>query len=98
KWLTELARVYAQSGDKDKHIAVLQELAPTDADDLDVRKRLAQMLLDVGRNAEAEQAARQALEIDVLDAEVQEILQKALRAQKKDAEADGLAKWREKDK
>ena len=35
KWLTELVRVYAQSGDKAKQIEALEKLVPTDADDLD---------------------------------------------------------------
>src|SRR5262249_40897909 len=34
RWLTELARVYLQAGEPDKEVAVLKELAPTDADDL----------------------------------------------------------------
>src|SRR5207253_3005332 len=55
KWLIELARVYAQSGDKDKHIQVLKDLVPTDADDLDQRKRLTRLLLDAGNLADAEQ-------------------------------------------
>ncbi|HMC65752.1 MAG TPA: tetratricopeptide repeat protein [Gemmataceae bacterium] len=92
KWLTDLARIYAQTGDKDNQIAILKELAPADADDLDVRRRLAQMLLDANRPAEAERFAREALEIDVLDGEAQAILEKALVAQKKTAEAEKLRK------
>jgi tetratricopeptide (TPR) repeat protein len=92
KWLTDLARIYAQAGDKDKHIAVLKDLVPIDPDDLDVRKRLAQMLLDEKRYAEAEQYARTALEIDVLDKDAREVLDKALAAQKKEAEAERIRK------
>jgi tetratricopeptide (TPR) repeat protein len=83
KWLTELARVYGQAGAKDKQIAVLTDLAPTDADDLDVRKQLARMLADAGRFAEAERYARQALEIDVLDLDAQRALGDALLGQQK---------------
>jgi tetratricopeptide (TPR) repeat protein len=83
KWLTELARVHGQAGAKDKHIAVLMDLVPMDADDLGARKQLARMLLDAGRFAEAERYARQALEIDVLDLEAQRALGDALLGQKK---------------
>ncbi|MBV9124883.1 MAG: tetratricopeptide repeat protein [Planctomycetes bacterium] len=82
-WLTELAKVYVHTGDKDKQIQVLKELAPLDADDLDTRKRLAGLLEAAGRHAEAEQYARQALEIDVVDEEAQQALGDALLAQKK---------------
>jgi predicted Zn-dependent protease len=91
KWLEELARVYGQSGDKDKQIASLKELVATDADELDLRKRLARMLL-ADRPAEAEKYAREALEIDVVDAEVQDVLLKALAAQNKEAEAERMRK------
>lgn len=87
RWLTHLAAVYAQQGDKNKLIDTLKELVPADADDLASRKRLARLLADAARNSEAEVYARQALEIDVLDAESQCILGEALLAQKKYAEA-----------
>jgi tetratricopeptide (TPR) repeat protein len=95
-WLEALARVYAQTGDKERQIAVLKDLVPTDADDLEHRKRLARMLLDAGRPDEAERYAREALEIDVRDGEMQEALDKALVAQKKDAEAERVRKVFEK--
>jgi Flp pilus assembly protein TadD len=92
KWLTELAKDYGQTGDKDRQIAVLKELAPTDPDDLEVRKKLAELLLDAGRHAEAEPVARQMLEIDVRDESGREMLLTALRAQKKKEAADRLEK------
>jgi tetratricopeptide (TPR) repeat protein len=88
QWLLELARVYAQVNDRDKQIAVLKDLVPTDADDFDNRKRLMKMLLEAGKNDEAERYARQALEIDFRDKEAQDLYEKALRAQDKKAEAD----------
>ncbi len=84
KWLIQLAKVYVQSKNNDKLIDVLKELAPTDADDLAIRKRLAELLLKAGKPAEAERYAREALEIDVLDAEAQQALEEALRKQDKD--------------
>ncbi len=95
-WLVELARVHAQTGDRDKQIAVLKELVPTDADDFDNRKRLAKMLLEAGKNDEAERYAKQALEIDFRDKETQEIYEKALRAQNKKGQADGFREILEK--
>jgi tetratricopeptide (TPR) repeat protein len=87
KWLTELARTYAQTGDKERQIAILKELVLADSDDLDQRKQLTRMFLEAGRHAEAEVYARQALEIDVLDAEAERGLGEALMGQKKYAEA-----------
>jgi predicted Zn-dependent protease len=89
-WLQQLVRVYAQTNDTKRLIEALRALVPTDADDFLSRKRLARLLLDANRNAEAEKMAREALEIDLRDGEVREILLKALAAQKKDAEADKL--------
>ncbi len=92
RWLLDLSRVYAQSGAKEKQIDSLKQLVPTDADDLDHRKRLARLLEEAGRHAEAERYAREALEINIRDKEAQETLLKALDAQKKDAEAAKLRK------
>jgi cellulose synthase operon protein C len=89
-WLKELARVHAQKDDKAKLIAVLKDLVPTDADELEQRLRLARLLLESGDSAEAEKYARQAMEIDVRNKEGQELLFKSLEAQKKNAEADQL--------
>jgi tetratricopeptide (TPR) repeat protein len=91
-WLEELAKATKKGNDKAKRIAVLTDLVATDADDFDNRKTLAQLLLDEGRNAEAEKAARDALEINLLDEETQEILFKSLKAQKKDDEAARMKK------
>jgi tetratricopeptide (TPR) repeat protein len=66
---------------------VLEKLIPTDADDLDSRKRLARMLVDAERLAEGARYARQALEIDVRDLDAQQALGDALLGQKKYAKA-----------
>lgn len=92
KWLEGLARVYAEAGNKAQQIAVLRELVPLDADDLDSRKVLAQLLLDANLGRDAEKYARQALEIDVLDTDAKNIALKALKAQNKDEEAKRLDK------
>jgi tetratricopeptide (TPR) repeat protein len=90
QWLEQLLRVYTQANDKDRQIQVLKDLIPTNPDDLDQRKRLAKLLSDAGRHAEAERIARQALEIDILDKDAQELLLKALTAQKKETERKKL--------
>ena len=69
---------------------------PTDADDLDSRRLLAQLLAKAGRHAEAERYAREALEIDVLETTAQQTLEAALRAQSKNAEADELLRLLQK--
>jgi tetratricopeptide (TPR) repeat protein len=89
-WLTHLLRIYTQTGDKEKQVDVLKSLAPMDADDVSVRKRLAVMLLESGRHAEAERYAKEALEIDVRDPETRDILVKALSAQAKNQEAERI--------
>jgi tetratricopeptide (TPR) repeat protein len=86
EWLKQLARVYAQSGDKKKLIAVLEELVPGDPDEFDERVRLSRLLLEENRPAEAERYARAALEIDVLSEDARDLLVKALEAQKKNDE------------
>jgi len=68
KWLVELA---------------LEQLVPTDADDLDSRRKLAQLLAEAERYTEAERYARRALEIDVVDIPAQQALGDALLAQRK---------------
>jgi cellulose synthase operon protein C len=90
KWLVELVRVYTRSGNTPRRIQALAELVPSDADDLEQRKRLSQLLLDDKRYAEAERYARECLEIDVRDVEAQEYLLKALTAENKDDEAARL--------
>lgn len=87
KWLVELARVYAQMGDRTRQIGALKKLVPNDADDLDLRKRVAKMLLEATQPAEAEKYARQALEIDVVDVAAQTMLADALLGQNKKEEA-----------
>jgi tetratricopeptide (TPR) repeat protein len=86
KWLAELVRTYAQTGDRDKQIEMLKELILTDPDDLEQRKLLTRLLIETGRFEEAETVGRQALEIDVLDAEALRNLGDALYAEKKYAE------------
>jgi tetratricopeptide (TPR) repeat protein len=92
RWLVKLAQAYGRSKQTGALIEVLEKLAPLDADDLEIRKRLATLLLEEGKPAQAEPWAREALEIDVLDKKAQEALRKALEKQK-----DKAAELRELD-
>ena len=96
EWLQLLVRVYSQTGEKDKQIAVLKDLVPTDADDFDRRARLAKLLLEAKQYAEAEKYARQAIEIDIRNEDVRDILLQSLKAQNKNDEAEKLHKLFEK--
>jgi tetratricopeptide (TPR) repeat protein len=92
KWLLNLSAVYNQTGEKEKLISVLKELAPTDANNFDLRMELVELLLSTGKPADAEIYARQAVQINIRDAKAREVLLKSLTEQKKDAEADRLRK------
>jgi len=61
-WLMQLARVYAQKDDKAKLIDVLKDLVPSDPDELEQRLRLARLLLEDGKAAEAEAYAEHLVE------------------------------------
>jgi tetratricopeptide (TPR) repeat protein len=87
RWLAELAKAYAEAGDADGHLRTLVELVPTDANDIENRKKLARLLTSAGRYADAERYARQAIEIDVLDADAERALGEALLGAKKWSEA-----------
>ncbi|HEY8504990.1 MAG TPA: tetratricopeptide repeat protein [Gemmataceae bacterium] len=91
-WAEELARIYARIDRKPELIAVLKELARADAEDLDARLKLAELALEAGMPEEAEAAAREALQIDLRDAKVRELLLKTLEEQGKGAEAQRLRK------
>src|SRR5262249_49118644 len=72
--LEDLARVYARKNDRDKQIEILKEMVPLDADDLENRLRLAKMLNEAGKYADAEKYAREGLHIDVTNQEAREHL------------------------
>jgi tetratricopeptide (TPR) repeat protein len=82
QWLVEMLAARQRLGQRDRQIEILQELITRDPDDIAHRKQLARLLLEAGRAREAETAARQALEIDVLDPEAQKNLADALAAEK----------------
>jgi tetratricopeptide (TPR) repeat protein len=80
KWQKALAGMYLKSGDTEKLAAVLARLADKDFDHLLYRKKLAQLALEKKDLAKAIDWANQAVQINVLDAEVHRTLAAALEA------------------
>lgn len=78
KWTKSLAAVYLKSGNTEKLLPVLVRLADEDPDDLNLRKKLAQLYLDAKDYPNAVKYARESLQVDVLDPEVHQLLGDAL--------------------
>jgi tetratricopeptide (TPR) repeat protein len=91
-WLEQLAKIYKETKDTAKLNAVLGELVSQDPDELDGRVRLAKSCLEAGEFAKAEAFARDALMIDVANADAKDALIEALKKQNKDAEASKIEK------
>ncbi len=91
-WLEQLAKIYKETKDTAKLNAVLGELVSQDPDELDGRVRLAKSSLEAGEFAKAEAFARDALMIDVANADAKDALIESLKKQKKDAEAAKIEK------
>jgi tetratricopeptide (TPR) repeat protein len=87
QWIKALARVHLLSGDEQQLEEALKKLAEMDADDVTIRKKLAQMARSRQEWAEAERWARGSLHVDVMDPDSHEMLADALAAQAKHAEA-----------
>ncbi len=81
KWIAGLARIHLRQEDQAAFLGDLTLLAANDADDLDVRKALAERHLERGEFAEAERWARECLYIQVYDASTHYVLGDALAAQ-----------------
>ena len=78
KWTKALGQVYLLRDDRQKLSQVLARLARADVDDLTSRQKLAEMALDRGDHAAAADWANQALQIDVMDAEIHRLFARAL--------------------
>ncbi|MCZ2341962.1 MAG: tetratricopeptide repeat protein [Bacteroidales bacterium] len=89
-WLEQLARIYKQTDDTDKLISVLKEIIAANPDELAGRVLLAKTALAAGKPAEAERFAREAIQIDVTQAEAQSALVAALRQLGRDDAAQKL--------
>ena len=95
-WNEQLVRIYKMTGESEKLLPLLKEVVGHDPDDLDARLKLAKAALDASRFAEAEVYARDALCIDVTNAEARESLLDSLKGQNKTAEAEKIRKRFEK--
>jgi len=82
KWIANLARVHLRKKDNAKFLTDLAMLADNDADDLDVRKALAEKHLAAGAPEAAEKWATECLYINVYDPEAHALLADALSARK----------------
>jgi tetratricopeptide (TPR) repeat protein len=87
KWIAGLARVHLRQKQMAKLLDDLAMLAANDADDLSVRKGLAERYLAQGDAAAAAKWATECLYIDVYDPAVHVLLADALAAAKKFPEA-----------
>ncbi|GAC1466771.1 MAG: hypothetical protein NVSMB9_07670 [Isosphaeraceae bacterium] len=87
KWVANLARIHLRKKDNARFLDDLAILAANDADDLDVRKALAEKHLAAGAAAEAEKWATECLYINVYDPECHVLLADALLARKTFPEA-----------
>jgi tetratricopeptide (TPR) repeat protein len=82
RWIAALVKVHWAADNKPALAEALARLARADADDLPSRKKLAELALAREDYAAAADWANQALEIDVLDAEVHRLLASALTGRK----------------
>jgi tetratricopeptide (TPR) repeat protein len=87
KWIANLARVHLRQKNTAKALEDLAMIAANDADDIAVRKALAERHLALGNAATAEKWAGECLYIDVYDPVAHVLLADAKAALKKFAEA-----------
>jgi tetratricopeptide (TPR) repeat protein len=90
-WLDQLREIYTKTDDKEKLTGALRAAILADPDDFKARLELAKLCTAAKDYAGAEAAARDALQIDVLDPEARKLLLAALKEQGKDAEAEKLS-------
>lgn len=87
KWIAGLARVHLRQKKTSAFLEDLARIAENDADDLDVRKALAERHLAAGDHPEAVRWARECLYINVYDPALHALLADALLADKQPAAA-----------
>ncbi len=87
KWIAGLARVHLRQKKTEAFLNDLAMIAANDADDVSVRKALAERHLALGHAAESEKWGRECLYIDVQDPSSHLVLANALAAGKRPAEA-----------
>ncbi len=87
KWIAGLARVHLRQKNTERFLNDLAMIADNDADDIDVRKVLAERHLEAGHGEQAEKWANECLYITVDDPTYHTVLADALALQKKFAPA-----------
>jgi tetratricopeptide (TPR) repeat protein len=87
QWLKGAAAVHLITGNEKQLVLVLEQLAARDADDVLVRKRLTVAKLKTADYTGAARYGREAIYIDVLDAEIHRMLAEAHRGLKQPARA-----------
>ncbi len=87
KWIANLARIHLRKKNTAKFLADLAMIADNDADDLDVRKALAERHLTEGEPESSEKWAMECLFINVYDPQCHVLLADALSARKKFVDA-----------
>jgi tetratricopeptide (TPR) repeat protein len=87
KWISWLARIHLRQKKTDQFLTDLSMIASFDADNLDVRKALAERFLAMGKAAAAEKWAGECLHINVYDPAVHVLLADAQAAGSKFAPA-----------
>lgn len=87
KWIAGLARVHLRKKDNAKFLADLAMIADNDADDLDVRKALAERHLAANQPEQAEKWAMECLYVNVYDPANHAFLADALAGRKQYAQA-----------
>ncbi len=80
RWTRGLAKVHTAAGNKPAARKSLARLAQADVDDLATRKQLVEMALDQKDYAAAEAWGREAIEIDVQDADMHRAVAESLAA------------------
>ncbi len=83
KWIAGLARVHLRQKSTAKFLGDLAMIAANDADDISVRKALAERNLAGGNTVEAEKWAEECLHIDVYDPAAHVLLADAQSARDK---------------
>jgi cellulose synthase operon protein C len=82
KWIAGLARIHLRQKDNAKFLTDMAMLADNDADDLAVRKALAERHLEAGQPEQAEKWANECLYVDVYDPACHVLMADALLARK----------------
>jgi tetratricopeptide (TPR) repeat protein len=73
-WHGQLVRLYTETNETDKLLEVLQEVVAGDPDELIGRMKLARAASKAGKHVVAERYAREAMQIDITNPDVQTLL------------------------